>query len=124
MIGVSFAGFPAHIDDLVLALDEAEEAVGVAEHPPRMRRPPRRVSERAACPLRFEGLLRPSPSITMVDRPNSASVGPGQVTSADVIDDLYLSPTCDAEKGSLDQRAGSVSHPRSLKSPAHRLTQY
>jgi len=47
--GVSLGGFLAQIDDLVLALEVAE---GVAEHPPRMRKPPRNVSERAVFAIR------------------------------------------------------------------------
>ena len=70
--GVSLGGFLTHVDDLVLALDVAGEAVDVAEHPPRMRRPPRRVNERAVFTFRSESLLRPPPPTAMVDRPDSA----------------------------------------------------
>jgi hypothetical protein len=62
--GVSLGGFLAQIDDLVLA----EEAEGVAEHPPRMRKPPRKVSERAVFAIRQERLLGPiSPTALVAD---------------------------------------------------------
>jgi hypothetical protein len=64
--GVSLGGFLAQIDDLVLALEVAEEE-GVAEHPPRMRKPPRKVSERAVFAIRLERLLRPTPPTVLVD---------------------------------------------------------
>jgi hypothetical protein len=65
--GVSPGGFLAHVDDLVLALDVAEEAVGEAEHPPRMRRPPRTRRERTVLITRFEGSLGPPPPPALVD---------------------------------------------------------
>jgi hypothetical protein len=65
--GVSLGGCLAQIDDLVLALEVAEEAEGVAEHPPRMRKPPSKVSERAVFAIRLEMLLRPTPPTALVD---------------------------------------------------------
>lgn len=62
--GVCLGGFLAQIDDLVLALEGAES---VAEQPPRMRKPPRKVIQRAAFAIRLERLLGPTPPTALVD---------------------------------------------------------
>ena len=67
MTGESLGGFLIQIDDLVRALELAEEAEFVAEHPPRIRKPPRNVSERAVFAIRFERFLGPTPPTALVD---------------------------------------------------------
>jgi hypothetical protein len=64
--GVSRGGYLAQIDEGVLVL-EAEEAEGVAEQPPKMRKPPRKASERAVLAIRLQMLLRSLSPTTLVD---------------------------------------------------------
>lgn len=104
MTGVSLGGFLAQI------------AEGVAEHPPRMRRPPSKASDRAVFAIQLEMLLRPTPPTALVDWPGSALGDSLLGTSAAGIEHLYLSPTLDAEKGVPDRRLdGTVWHPRAKR---------
>jgi hypothetical protein len=93
---VSLGGFLAQIDDRMLELVEAE---GVAEHPPRMRKPPRNVSARTVFAIRE--FLRPIPPTDVVAWAGSALGESGLGTSFAGIGHLYLSPTFGAEKSSL-----------------------